>query len=278
LAHGIGYARAKADVGDEILDQSRAFGGGLVCAIIGPGRPFSPVGSDVATILVADDDAHIREVVRYALERAGHRVIEVADGTAALDEFARAPIDLAVLDIVMPGKDGLDVCRSIRERSDIAILFLSSRDDELDRILGLEMGADDYVTKPFSPRELVARVKAMLRRTTVGHAEPASKEAKLDFGRLTLDPQLHECRWEGQEIFLTATEFMLLRSLLVHPRRVCSRADLVERAYGHGHHITERTVDSHVRRIRKKFGRFSIDPIETVFGVGYRMRAEDDER
>ena len=229
----------------------------------------------MATILVADDDAHIREVVRYALERAGHRVIEAADGSAALDEFARESIDLAVLDIVMPGKDGLDVCRSIRERSDIAILFLSSRDDELDRILGLEMGADDYVTKPFSPRELVARVKAMLRRTTAGRPEPTGEEAVLDYGPLTLDSQQHQCRWAGREIFLTATEFMLLRSLLVHPRRVCSRAELVERAYGHGHHITERTVDSHVRRIRKKFSQLPADPIETVFGVGYRMRAKD---
>jgi two-component system OmpR family response regulator len=231
----------------------------------------------VATILVADDDAHIREVVRYALERAGHRVIEAADGPSALVEFSKQSVDLAVLDIVMPGTDGLDVCRSIREQSEIAILFLSSRDDELDRILGLEMGADDYVTKPFSPRELVARVKAMLRRTSAGRHEAIEEESVLRYGPLTLDPQRHRCSWNDEEIFLTATEFMLLRSLLVHPERVCSRSDLVERAYGHGHHITERTVDSHVRRIRKKFSRFSADPIETVFGVGYRMRAKDSD-
>ena len=203
-------------------------------------------------------------------------VVGAEDGSAALDRFNQESVDLAVLDIVMPGRDGLDVCRSIRERSDVAILFLSSRDEELDRILGLEMGADDYVTKPFSPRELVARVKAMLRRTTVGRHETAGDEARLEYGPLTLDPQQHRCCWHGEEIFLTATEFMLLRSLLVHPRRVCSRAELVERAYGHGHHITERTVDSHVRRIRKKFSQFSVDPIETVFGVGYRMREKDD--
>jgi two-component system OmpR family response regulator len=231
----------------------------------------------VATILVTDDDAHIREVVRYALERAGHKVIEAADGTAALKEFEKQPIDLVVLDIVMPGVDGLDVCRSVRERSEVAILFLSSRDDELDRILGLEMGADDYVTKPFSPRELVARVKAMLRRTAAGRPPESDDTAVVRYGPLSLDPARHLCTWKDEPIFLTATEFMLLRSLLVHPERVWSRSALVERAYGHGHHITERTVDSHVRRIRKKFGDFSADPIETVFGVGYRVRAMKDE-
>jgi two-component system OmpR family response regulator len=230
----------------------------------------------VATILVADDDAHIREVVRFALERAGHLVVEAADGASALTEFGRQPIDLVVLDIVMPEKDGLDVCRRIRERSDVAILFLSSRDEELDRILGLEMGADDYVTKPFSPRELVARVKAMLRRTAGTQPAVVDGEAVVRHGPLTLDPQRHTCSWHDQEVFLTATEFMLLRSLLVRPERVYSRAELVERAYGHGHHITERTVDSHIRRIRKKFDRCSADPIETVFGVGYRMRAEGE--
>jgi two-component system OmpR family response regulator len=231
----------------------------------------------VATILVADDDAHIREVVRFALERAGHRVVEAADGSSALAEFARDSIDLVVLDIVMPGKDGLDVCRSIREKSDVAILFLSSRDDELDRILGLEMGADDYVTKPFSPRELVARVKAMLRRTAPARPAAPDEDAVVRHGPLMLDSQRHTCSWRDQAVFLTATEFMLLRSLLVRPERVYSRAELVERAYGHGHHITERTVDSHIRRIRKKFSHFSADPIETVFGVGYRMRAKDGQ-
>ncbi len=228
----------------------------------------------MADILVADDDAHIREVVRYALERAGHHVREAADGEGALAEFQRIVPDLIVLDIVMPITDGLDVCRQIRPTSDVPILFLSSRDDELDRVLGLELGGDDYVTKPFSPRELVARVKAMLRRASAPKLAPGAGSGSdtLELGSLRIDPECFLCTWEGRELVLSATEFMLLRALLTTPAKVFTRADLVERAYGHGHHITERTIDSHVRRIRKKFSQHGGDPIETVYGVGYRMR------
>jgi len=229
----------------------------------------------VSHVLVADDDPHIREIVRFALERDGHRVTEAADGSETLARCETDTPDLVVLDIVMPEQDGLEVCRRLRERSTIPILFLSSRDEELDRILGLEMGADDYVTKPFSPRELAARVKAMLRRAS-GNLGPAGGDAGADsalaHGQLSLDPVKHECRWQAQPIFLTATEFLLLRSLMTAPQKVYAREELVERAYGHGHHITERTVDSHVRRIRKKFSALGVDPIETVHGVGYRMR------
>jgi two-component system OmpR family response regulator len=227
----------------------------------------------LATILVADDDAHIREVVRFALEKAGHRIVEAADGRAALDEFSAGTVDLVVLDIVMPEEDGLEVCRRIRASSDVPVLFLSSRDDELDRVLGLELGADDYVVKPFSPRELAARVKAMLRRSGAVRAEASEARATLRHGPLTLDPERHRCLYNDRKVELTATEFMLLRSLMAKPDRVYSRAELVERAYGHGHHITQRTVDSHVRRIRRKFDPVGFDPIETVVGVGYRMRA-----
>jgi two-component system OmpR family response regulator len=230
----------------------------------------------VSHVLVADDDAHIREVVRFALEKAGHRVSEAADGRETLALFERDTPELVVLDIVMPEHDGLEVCRRLRERSAVPILFLSSRDEELDRILGLEMGADDYVTKPFSPRELAARVKAMLRRASgaVGpDADPGNAGCALSHGALVLDPMKHECRWDGEVVFLTATEFLLLRSLLAVPQKVYTREELVERAYGHGHHITGRTVDSHVRRIRKKFGALGVDPVETVYGVGYRLRA-----
>jgi len=226
----------------------------------------------VADILVADDDAHIREVVRYALERAGHSVREASDGQHALREFERSAPDLIILDIVMPVTDGLDVCRRIRPTSSVPILFLSSRDDELDRVLGLELGGDDYVTKPFSPRELVARVKAMLRRAGAAPRPTAENTEALAFGALRLDPERFLCVWEGRELVLSATEFMLLRALLTTPTKVFTRGDLVERAYGHGHHITERTIDSHVRRIRKKFAERGGDPIETVYGVGYRMR------
>jgi len=226
----------------------------------------------VAEILVADDDAHIREVVRFALERAGHAVREASDGIQALQAVSECAPDLVILDVVMPGTDGLDVCRQIRHQSSLPILFLSSRDDELDRVLGLELGGDDYVTKPFSPRELVARVKAMLRRAQLPAKPGVPSEAALALGALRLDPEQFRCTWQDRELVLSATEFLLLRTLLTTPHKVFSRGDLVERAYGHGHHITERTIDSHVRRIRKKFSALGADPIETVYGVGYRMR------
>ncbi len=229
----------------------------------------------MARVLVADDDGHIREVVRFALERDGHRVLEAEDGARALERFRAESADLIVLDILMPERDGLEVCRAIRQISQVPILFLSSRDEELDRILGLEMGADDYVTKPFSPRELAARVKAMLRRASAPRAELGGADATLRHGPLRIDVERHECRWAEHEVFLTATEFMLLHSLLRTPGRVYARSELVERAYGDGHHITERTVDSHIRRIRQKFGALGADPIETIYGVGYRIRPAD---
>jgi two-component system OmpR family response regulator len=226
----------------------------------------------VATVLVVDDDGHIREVVRFGLEQAGYRVLEAADGRAAVAIFREQPVDVVVLDIIMPEQDGLDVCRRLRERSQVPILFLSSRDDELDRVLGLEMGADDYVTKPFSPRELVARVKALLRRAAPAAAEDDAS-APLRRGELTLDPQRCQCQWGATPVVLTVTEFGLLRSLMGTPGRVYTRNELVDRAWGYGHHITDRTVDSHIRRIRKKFGAAGGDPIETVYGFGYRLRS-----
>ncbi len=229
-------------------------------------------GAALADILVADDDAHIREVVRFALEQAGHQVRETSDGAGVLELLEEDVPDLIILDIIMPEQDGLEVCRRIRATSQVPILFLSSRDEELDRILGLEMGADDYVTKPFSPRELVARVKAMLRRAAAPPIEPRAGTV-LRHDELHLDPERHQCRWGDQEVFLTATEFVLLRSLMVVPERVYTRSELVERVYGDGHHITERTVDSHIRRIRRKFSQLGVDPIETVYGVGYRLQA-----
>jgi len=226
----------------------------------------------VATVLVVDDDGHIREVVRFSLEQAGYRVLEAADGRAAVALFRDQPIDVVVLDIIMPEQDGLEVCRRLRERSQVPILFLSSRDDELDRVLGLEIGADDYVTKPFSPRELVARVKALLRRAVPLPAD-ADAQAPLQRGLLTLDVQRCQCFWDEAPVVLTVTESGLLRSLMGTAGRVYTRNELVDRAWGYGHHITERTVDSHIRRIRKKFGAIGADPIETVYGFGYRLRA-----
>jgi len=225
----------------------------------------------VATILVADDDGHIREVVRFALENAGHRVVECADGAEALAAFAADGIDILVLDIVMPEKDGLDVCRAVRASSDVPILFLSSRDDELDRVLGLEIGADDYITKPFSPRELVARIKAILRRAGAAPAPAQAARPPLKRGDLSLDPQRYRCFWKDREITLSVTEFALLEALMGGHDRVYTRAELVDRAWGFGHAITERTVDSHIRRLRKKFNEIGVDVVETVYGVGYRL-------
>jgi two-component system OmpR family response regulator len=223
----------------------------------------------VANVLVVDDDSHIREVIRFALEKAGYHVEEAADGAAALNSFGARPFDVVVLDIVMPEPDGIEVCRRLRESSEVPILFLSSRDEELDRVLGLEIGADDYVTKPFSPRELVARVKALLRRA---RPRPALPPERLTRGALSMDLARHQCFWGTTEVILTVTEFALLQTLLRTPGRVYNRNELVDRAYGHGHVITDRTVDSHIRRIRKKLKTLGADPIETVYGVGYKLK------
>lgn len=232
----------------------------------------------MAHVLIADDDPHIREVLRFALVRAGHTVAEAADGREAIALFhaAEPPFDCLLLDIVMPEEDGLEVCRRVRATHDTPILFLSSRDDELDRILGLEMGADDYVTKPFSPREVVTRLKVVLRRTQRGAANgtgapAAAPPAVIHRGPLTLDPDTHRCYWHDRELVLTVSEFELLRVLLAAPGRVFSRDALTDQAFGRDHHITDRTIDSHIRRLRRKFALLDADPVETVYGVGYRL-------
>lgn len=225
----------------------------------------------MSRILVVDDDGHIRDVMRFTLQQGGFQVVEAKDGAEALCQFSAGGIDLVVLDIVMPESDGLEVCRKIRAQSRLPIIFVSSRDEELDRVLGLELGADDYLVKPFSPRELLARVKAVLRRLSPEPATP-EKGAIQRRGALEMDLHRHRCTWVGQEVVLTVTEFALLQSLLQSPGRVFSRSELVDRAYGHGHVITERTVDSHIRRIRQKLGAIGADPIETVYGLGYRLK------
>ncbi len=226
----------------------------------------------MANILVVDDDGHIREVVRFALERAGHHVVEAADGRAGLLAFEAHPVDVVVLDIVMPEADGLEVCRKIRAHSEVPILFLSSRDDEFDRVLGLEIGGDDYVTKPFSPRELAARVKAMLRRVAAGQDDTEAE--LLSVGALALDVVKHRVYWDRTEVVLTVTEFSLLHALMSQPGRAFTRDNLVDRAWGVGHHVSDRTVDSHIRRIRHKFSALGGDPVETVYGLGYRLRVQ----
>ncbi len=223
----------------------------------------------VPEILVADDDPHLREVVGYALRRAGFVVREVGDGAAVLREVERKAPDLLVLDIVMPELDGLAVCRELRRTTRLPIVFLSSRDEEFDRVLGLEMGGDDYLTKPFSTRELVARVKAVLRRMAPVAAAPAADTLRA--GGVALDRSAHKAFVGPAEVTLTVTEFSILEALMGAPGRAFTRQELVDRAYGEGHHIADRTLDSHIRRIRHKLREHGIEPIQTVHGLGYRL-------
>ena len=220
-------------------------------------------------VLVADDDAHLREVVVFALKKAGFEVEEAMDGRGAVAGHGAA--DLVVLDIVMPEMDGLEACRRIRAQSRVPIVFLSSRDEEFDRVLGLELGADDYLTKPFSPRELVARVRAVLRRASPEPDSPAPSPL-LIFGRITLDPVEHRVHVDRAELPLIVTEFALFRALLGRPGKVYTREELTALAYGDNHHLSDRTLDSHIRRIRGHFRPFDLDPVETVHGLGYRLR------
>ena len=224
-----------------------------------------------AHLLIADDEARIREVVQYALERQGFKVTAARDGDEALRLARQQSFDLVILDVLMPEVDGLDVCRELRRDSDLPILFLSSKSEEIDRVLGLELGGDDYLTKPFGTRELVARVKALLRRRRPrAESSTPTDEKTLEFRGLRIDPERHQVRVDGEEVRLTATEFGVLAALYERPGVVLSRQQLMERAYPFDNHVTERTLDTHVRRIRGKFRPLGRDPIETVHGVGYK--------
>jgi two-component system OmpR family response regulator len=225
-------------------------------------------------ILVVDDDAHIRDVVCFALRRAGYQPLTAANGRLALEVAAREMPALVVLDILMPELDGTAVCTRLRAKSDLPVIFLTSKDEEMDRILGLELGADDYVVKPFSPRELVARVKAVLRRRH-GRGTGAGVEAeqKLTRGKLSIDAEEHVAVWAGNAVALTATEFALLKAIAAQPRRAFTRENLMTAAYPDARFVSDRTIDSHVRHIRAKFQALGGDPIETVHGVGYKLAA-----
>lgn len=227
--------------------------------------------SAMPQVLVVDDDPHIRQLLVFAFEKAGLTAREAEDGEAALAAVAEQAPDLVVLDINMPKLDGLEVCRRLRAQGDLPILFLSSRDDEIDRVLGIELGGDDYVVKPFSPREVTARVQAILRRTRAKPAEPAPT-ALLRHGRLTLDPEGWTARWDEADAGLTVTELQILKTLMTAPSRVFSRDFIIDRLHGPGFAITDRTVDSHVRNLRAKFARLGgQDVVETRPGVGYRL-------
>jgi len=225
------------------------------------------------SVLIVDDDPHIRQLLAFALEKAGYVTREAGDGEAALADIGRQRPDLVVLDINMPRLDGLEVCRRIRAQGDLPILFLSSRDDEIDRVLGIELGADDYVVKPFSPREVAARVGAILRRASAA-ASSADDAAPISRGLLTIAPDAWTASWQGQAAPLTVTEFGILKILAAAPSRVFSRDAIIDRLHGPGFAITDRTIDSHIRNLRAKLGALGgHDVIETRPGVGYRLGA-----
>lgn len=221
-------------------------------------------------ILVVDDDARLRDLVRIALERAGYQVLTASDGRSALTHVARENPDLIVLDIGLPELDGFEVCRKIRATSEVPILFLTARDDEIDRILGLELGADDYVTKPFSPRELVARVRAILKRSN-GAGVPLTTSKH---GLITLDRAARHCAVGAQEVALTATEFSLLDQFLRAPTQLMSRNQLITAIWGARSDVSDRTLDSHLRNLRRKLSDAGCqNALETVHGQGIRLGA-----
>lgn len=224
--------------------------------------------SPPARVMIVDDDDHLREVVRYALAREGFLVVEARDGEAARRLLEDTTPDVLVLDVAMPKLDGFSLCRELRARSDVPVLFLSARNDEVDRVLGLDLGGDDYVTKPFSTRELVSRVKALLRRRA-GTPEPTV----LTWGPLRIALDEHRVFVGDDEVVLTATELRLLAALVRRPHRALGREELADAAYPDARNVSERTVDSHIRRVRAKLRPFGLDPFETVHGVGFRLGA-----
>jgi len=223
----------------------------------------------MATVLVVDDEPIVREVVIRYLEREGHTTLETGHGDRAREILEQQTPDLVVLDVMLPGMDGLELCRWIRARSDLPVILLTARGEEADRIVGLELGADDYVTKPFSPRELAARVRTVLRRS----APSSEATARFSFGDIEIDTQTREVHKAGQELRLTAKEFDLLAFLADNPRRVFGRDQLMSRVWGYEAALDTGTVTVHVRRLREKIETEPSEPLhlQTVWGVGYRL-------
>jgi two-component system response regulator ChvI len=229
------------------------------------------------TIALVDDDRNILTSVSMALEAEGYHVQTYTDGAAALAGLSATPPDVAVFDIKMPRMDGLELLRRLRQKSDLPVIFLTSKDDEIDELFGLKMGADDYITKPFSQRLLVERVKAVLRRAAPkveGAPAEGGEKVVLERGPLVLDPERHSCTWDGKPVVLTVTEFLILQALAQRPGYVKSRDSLMDAAYDDQVYVDDRTIDSHIKRLRKKFKEIDddFDAIETLYGVGYRYR------
>jgi two-component system, OmpR family, response regulator ChvI len=227
------------------------------------------------TIALVDDDRNILTSVSMALEAEGFRVLCYTDGADALAGLLRQPIDLAILDIKMPRMDGLELLSRMRQSTDVPVIFLTSKDDELDEVLGLRMGADDYITKPFSQRLLIERIRTLLRRRLAAAAPVSGDADVMRRGDLVLDQTRHLCTWRGREVNLTVTEFLLVQALARRPGHVKSRDQLIDAAYGEHIYVDDRTIDSHIKRLRKKFKDVDADfaHIETLYGVGYRYRS-----
>jgi two-component system response regulator ChvI len=234
----------------------------------------------MAKITLVDDDENIVASISLALESHGHKVKGYYDGAAGLAALESDPPDLAILDVKMPRMDGMEVLRRLRQTSELPVIILTSKDEEIDEILGFNLGADDYIHKPFSQRLLIERVKAVLRRAEGAEGEPSASAAAtagakaIKRGRLTLDPARHDCLWDGKPVKLTVTEFLLLQSLAQRPGFVKSRDNLMDAAYDDQVYVDDRTIDSHIKRMRRKFRQVDneFDAIETLYGVGYRYR------
>ena len=226
------------------------------------------------TIALVDDDRNILTSVSMTLEAEGFAVRTYTDGAEALRALMQSPVDLAVLDIKMPRMDGMELLEKLRKSSDLPVIFLTSKDDEVDELMGLRMGADDYIKKPFSQRLLIERIRTLLRREVSRNTTEKTGEAAVTRGDLTLDPNRHLCTWKNQPVELTVTEFLLLKALAQRPGHVKSRDQLMDSAYGENIYVDDRTIDSHIKRLRKKFKVLDNDfnQIETLYGVGYRYR------
>src|ERR1700742_2210000 len=233
----------------------------------------------MANIALVDDDKNILASVSMLLEQEGYHVRTFSDGASALTGLTATPPDLVILDIKMPRMDGLELLRRLRQNGDLPVILLTSKDEEIDELMGLNAGADDYIRKPFSQRLLLERVKAVLRRSESHKGQPptgpdAAKKEALVRGKLALDPQRHECTWDGKPVRLTVTEFLILQALAQRPGFVKSRDSLMDAAYDDQVYVDDRTIDSHIKRLRKKFKVVAddFDAIETLYGVGYRYK------
>jgi two-component system response regulator ChvI len=232
----------------------------------------------MTTIALVDDDSNILTSVSIALEAEGYRIVTYSDGISALDGFKQNEPDLAILDIKMPRMDGTETLRRLREKSDLPVIFLTSKEEEIDELFGLKMGAEDFIRKPFSQRLLAERVRAVLRRCGGNKTAPAPKESDaakvLERGQLRMEPEKHLCTWKGEAVALTVTEFLILQSLAARAGVVKSRNALMDSAYDDQTYVDDRTIDSHIKRLRKKFRQTDaeFDMIDTLYGVGYRFK------